>query len=199
MKSIVLPIVALLVIGCASMMNIDYSNVLSAPEAQTKTRIAWQTPTYQGLRIGESKKSDVEKVFGAPVHAGPYADDDDDTVKDGNWPYIIYDYEYVGKFDGRTSVLMDARTEVVKSISLTPIYPRELALKQALDMYGEPTIKLGIDAKLCPLTAEKLKEQEKLVNENTPPAFLLYPERGMWLRVDENKTIMAIIFQAKCF
>jgi outer membrane biogenesis lipoprotein LolB len=49
MKSIVLAIVALLVIGCASMANTDHSNVLSAPEAQTKKQLAWQSHTYQGL------------------------------------------------------------------------------------------------------------------------------------------------------
>jgi outer membrane biogenesis lipoprotein LolB len=60
MKSIVLAIVALLVIGCASMVNTDHSNVLSAPEAQTKNQLAWQTPTYQGLRIGESNVGSSE-------------------------------------------------------------------------------------------------------------------------------------------
>lgn len=198
-KSAVLALAALLVIGCASVMNTDPSNDRSASEAQTKKQLAWQTPTYQGLRIGESTKSDVEKVFGAPFYSGPYADEDDDSVKDGKWPYIIYEYEYVGKFDGRTTVLMDSKTGIVKSIFLYPIYPKQLSLTQALDIYGEPAIKLGIDANLCPLDVEKLKEQEKLVNENTHPAFLLYPERGMWLLVGEDKTVSEIVFKAKCF
>jgi hypothetical protein len=199
MKSIVLALAALLVVGCDSMVNTDPSSDRSASETQIKTRLTWQTPIYQGLRIGESTKSDVEKVFGAPFYAGPYANEDDDSVKDGKWPYIIYEYKYVGKFDGRTTVLMDAKTEIVKSISLSPIYPRQLSLTQALDLYGEPTIKLGIDANLCPLDVEKLKEQEKLVNKNTHLAFLLYPQRGMWLLVREDETVSEIVFKAKCF
>jgi len=199
MKSVVLALTPLLVMGCASIENTDPFSARSASRPQINTKPSWQTPTYQGLRIGKSVKSDVEKVFGPPVYAGPYADDDDDSVKDGKWPYIIYEYKYVGKFDGRTTVLMDAKTEVVKSISLYPIYPKELPLTKALDIYGEPAIKLGIDADLCPLEIEKLKAQEKLVNENNPPAFLMYPERGMWLLVREDKTVSEIVFKAKCF
>jgi len=153
-------------------VNTDSYDDQSASDAQTKNHLAWQTPTYQGLRINKSTKSDVVKAFGAPFYAGPYADDDDDSVKNGKWPYIIYEYKNVGKFDGRTSVLMDAKTEVVKSILL---YQRQMSLTQALDLYGEPVIKLGINASLCPLDVEKLKEQEKSVNENTPPAFYFTP------------------------
>jgi hypothetical protein len=195
-KSVVLALAMPLVMCCISVVNTDSSNEQGTAEAQIKEQLTWQTPIYQGLRINKSTKSAVLKAFGAPFYAGPYADEDDHSVKDGKWPYIIYEYQDVGKFDGKTSVLMDAKTEVVKAIFL---YPRQMSLAQALDLYGEPAIKLGIDASLCPLDVKKLKEQEKFINENTHLTFLLYPERGMYLHVEEDKTIIDIVFRAKCF
>jgi hypothetical protein len=87
----------------------------------------------------------------------------------------------------------------VASQDATFLYPRQMSLAQALDLYGKPAIKLGVDASLCPLDVKKLKEQEKFINENTHLAFLLYPERGMYLHVEEDKTIIDIVFRAKCF
>ncbi|MGH9765860.1 MAG: hypothetical protein ACREAB_00380 [Blastocatellia bacterium] len=199
-EKLALALTVLLVMVCVSIASIGPSNKQGVdqktPRTKMKQQLIWQTPFYQGLRVNKSTKSDVMKAYGTPSYAGPYANEDDKLVKDGKWPYILYEYQDAGKFDGKTSVLIDAKTEVIKSIFLCP---RQLSLTQALDLYGEPAIKLGIDASLCPLDVKKLKEQEKLINENTPPSFLLYPKRGMYLYVREDKTISEIVFMAKCF
>ena len=100
----------------------------------------WHVPTYQGLKLGKSTKADVERAFGKPVWSGhPIYEEPEGEVKDE----LLYEYQNVGGFDGRTSVYLDAHNGVVKAVSLYPSEQRPMSLEQAMEKYGSEYVEGG--------------------------------------------------------
>jgi len=164
-----------------------------ATQSSAEPQQPWQVPTYQGLKLGEATKADVERVFGTPVWSGPFANEDDELLDDADKPEMIYEYENVGNFEGRTTILMDSKTGDVKAIWL---YPKQLLLAQAIEQYGKPANERYGDKRPCPLDKEDSQKAPKI--ENSRLRFLFYPERGMYLLVGKDDSISEIVFQAKC-
>jgi hypothetical protein len=153
----------------------------------------WQVPTYRGFKLGKSTKADVERAFGKPVWSGhPIYEEPEGEVKDE----LLYEYENVGGFDGRTSVYLDARRGVVKAISLYPNYQKPLSFNDAIAQYGNEYTERGSKLGPCP-TAKELRGY-KPQHGREYPIFLVYPQRGMYVSIDRDNKVQEIGYLLRC-
>ena len=154
---------------------------------------AWRVPTYQGLKLGKSTKADVERAFGKPVWSGhPIYEEPEGEVEDE----LLYEYENVGGFNGRTSVYLDARSGVVKAISLYPNYQRPISLEQTIEKYGRGYIERR--SKLGPCPTPKEERLYGGAKEREYPAFLVYPQKGLYVSVNRDNRVQEIGFLVRC-
>jgi hypothetical protein len=153
----------------------------------------WHVPIYQGLKLGKSTKADVERAFGKPVWSGhPIYNEPEGEVKDE----LLYEYQNVGGFDGRTSVYLDARSSAVKAISLYPDYRRPISLEQAVEKYGGGYIERGSKLGPCPTPKEvRVYGGDK---EREYPIFLVYPQKGLYVSIDRDKRVQEIGLLVRC-
>lgn len=152
----------------------------------------WHAPTYHGLVLGESKKADVARTFGKPVWSGHPEDELDNPVES----LLSYEYENVGGFEGRTAVIMNRRTGVVESISLSVSYQKPLPLDKALAQYGRDYIERESALGPCP-TAKELRNFKRPA-EREYPIFLVYPHKGMYISVERDNNVREIVYLLRC-
>jgi hypothetical protein len=156
----------------------------------TQGHVQWKRGTYQGLTPGQSSRQDVEKVFGKPGWEGkPEAEPGDEPTDD-----VMYDYKNVGGLKGRTSVIFDARSGLVKVIYL---YPQGLTMEQAVAQYGKHYVKRGKGLGACP-TADDVRESRRQPPPDEYPIFLVYPQSGLYVTVQSDNTVLEVGYLADC-
>jgi len=144
--------------GKAPLLCLLLLGVCGIVVAQTQR---WHVPNYQGLGLGKSTKADVERAFGKPLWAGhPIYEELEGEVKDE----ILYEYENVGGFYGRTSVYLDARNGLVKAISLYPNYLKPLLFNDAIAQYGKEYVERESKLGPCPTPKELQSYKPKLMS-----------------------------------
>src|SRR3954468_14206780 len=73
----------------------------------SQTRSAWAPATLRGVTVGKTKVPDMIRSWGQPKWSRTSADDEDkDRV---TWT----NYEKAGEFPGPTTVVSDARTQLI--------------------------------------------------------------------------------------
>ena len=184
-----LTLLLVLCAGCSFFGSIVQATKTGQAAAQSQK---WQAPIYKGLAVGKSKRADVERVFGKPIWVGSPEDEYDNPIKD----LILYEYENVGGFRGRTSVIMKARTGVITEIFLYPHYENPLTLEQAIQIYGNEYIERESDLGPCPTAREIKKFQHP--KERKYPIFLVYPHKGLYISIVRDGTVQEIGFIARC-
>jgi hypothetical protein len=152
----------------------------------------WHVPTYKGLTLGKSRKADVVWRFGRPDRISRPEDEYDNPVKS----FIVYIYENVGGFDGRTEISMKTRNGVITDISLVPNYERPLPLADVLKKYRSDYIERSVGLGPCPTPKEIRNYKPDPIDER--PAFLVYPRKGVIVMVGENKSINYIDYALSC-
>jgi hypothetical protein len=162
----------------------------NAPAATAQGHVRWKRGTYQGLTPGQSSRQDVEKVFGEPSWRGePEAEPGERPTHD-----VMYEYTNVGGMKGRTSVIFDARSGVVKVIYL---YPQGLTMEQAVAQYGSDYVRRGSGLGPCP-TADDVRESRRQRSPDEYPIFLVYPQSGLYVTVQSDKTVLEVGYLADC-
>jgi hypothetical protein len=152
----------------------------------------WRVPTYEGLTLVKSRKADVVRRFGKPKWVFHPEDEYDNPVKS----LISYGYENVGGFEGRTEVVMKARTGVVIGVDLTPAEGRPLPSSDVLEKFGRDYVERGIGLGPCP-TPRDIRDY-KPVARYEYPAFLVYPQKGVIVMVKEDKNVGSISYALSC-
>jgi hypothetical protein len=152
----------------------------------------WRAPTYQGLVLGKSKKANVARTFGKPVWSGHPEDEFDHPVAS----LLSYEYENVGGFEGRTVVMMNRRTGVVESISLSVSYQKPLPLGKALEKYGSDYIERESALGPCP-TAKEIRNFKPPAKREYP-VFFVYPQKGMYISVEQGNNVREITYMLRC-
>jgi hypothetical protein len=147
--------------------------------------------TYQGLTLGKSKKSDVERIFGQPVWSGHPEDPYDNAVPS----LISYEYDDVGGFNGMTAVIMNRRTGVVSEIVLTVDYKRRITLQEIISKYGRDYVQIDDGLGPCPSQSE-LKRYRK--PETPSGVFLSYASKGLYVHIDYEEKVQEIVFLKQC-
>lgn len=149
----------------------------------------WHSPAFHGLTTGKSTKADVRRVFGQPLWEGAAENEE----LDGGEAQLLYEYIDVGGMRGRTSIYFNARTGVIESISL---YPQQLFLKHILAKYGSDYFERASKLGPCP-TAEEIHDFRP-PKEREYPYFIVYPQRGMFVSIQEDGAVLEIGYRSHC-
>jgi hypothetical protein len=186
-------VVMVVIFGAMLLLSPWLRNATAQSSVTASLRNRWRVPTYEGLTLGKSKRLDVERVFGRPEWSGHPEDAMDNPIPS----LISYEYENVGAFDGRTVIIMDRRSEIVAEIYLYPDYRKPpITLKDVLARYGELYTERDGALGPCP-TAQEISRY-KPPPQRKFPFLMLYPGRGMYVSIDSDLKVQAIVFLRKC-
>lgn len=162
--------------SCSSseVSRIDPSEVVVVPSAMPTVDIhKWISPTFLGIKVGESTEKDVHKLFGKADDEYPNLDDDKVFEKDAE-DEVVQDYRTLKEANGHLVLIVGKKSRVVKAVSL---YPNdEISLDQAISKYGEGFFQIESWESYC----VKDGSQSGSVNRNmTYPYVLVYPSLGL--------------------
>jgi hypothetical protein len=151
----------------------------------------WHLPTYLGLVIGKSTKEDVKRRFGKPIWEGPPEEKLIETDSEGE---LLYEYVNVGDIKGQTTIVLGARTGIVKAIE---IYPQQvITLQEVFKRYGNNYIERPSNLGPCP--TNEVVRNFKPLKEREYPFFLVYPEEGMYISIQRDSTVLEIGYVMRC-
>ena len=151
----------------------------------------WQVATYNGLILGQSTASEVEQVFGKPLWVGPPEEKliDDETEEE-----LLYEYTDVGGIKGQTTIVLGARTKIIKAIDIYPKQP--VTLRHIVTKYGNEYVQRESKLGPCP-TQDEVRNFKPGANREYP-LFLVYPHLGMYVSLSETEKISHIGYLANC-
>ena len=150
----------------------------------------WQAGEYCGLIIGKSTKDEVRKKFGKPVWSGK---PEEKLIAAEHEGEIWYEYVNVGGLKGRTTIVVGARSEIVKAVIL---YPEKMMQTQAIRLYGSEYIERAGKLGPCP-TPSEIREF-KPPRQTEYPVFLVYAHLGTYVSINEDKTVLEIGYLLRC-
>jgi len=165
-------------------------NINNTTGASSSAQGEWHTPTYNGLILGQSTKSDVERIFGKPIWSGlpeeELIDDDEDE--------LLYEYKNVGNVIGQLTVVLGARSKLVKAVD---IYPQQsITIRQIVEQYGDKYIERESELGPCPTEMELRNFKPSPKREY--PIFRVYPQLGMYIAISSDNTVSHIGYLARC-
>lgn len=150
----------------------------------------WMPATYRGITLGKSTYKDVKQIFGKPRREGENEDQDFET--DDEFETLLqYNNEGVGK--EAANILIGEKTKIVKSITYLP-YPQTPEL-EAIAAFGSDYFERETGESMCVWNNSKRGASNRKLQY---PVMLVYPEKGMILGIDKDKTVMFVSFPYKC-
>jgi hypothetical protein len=131
----------------------------------------------------------VEKTLGKPVWSGT---PEEAIVEENRENELWYEYDGAEEFQGRTTVVMNSKGVVTAVL----VYPQKLFLDRALRLLGSNYLRR--EGKMGPCPTEAELRQSKVSTVSDFPYFLVYPEQGMYISVEEDNTILEIGYLLRC-
>lgn len=154
----------------------------ASPTRQTARE--WRVATYRGLTVGKSTSADMLRVFGKPHWSGPPGD----QTKDDPDPEVWNEYEDVGDFPGKLTVVVDKRSGVILAIDLDP---RNLSKKQAIEYFGDDYIVTRYAHDDCLGNGESAPVYE---SPDGPILDIEYRERGIAVSIGYGERVDTISY-----
>jgi hypothetical protein len=165
--------------------------LIAGAEAQTaKKKVVWQTPAYQGITIGKSKRSDLVRLLGKPQRTFHPEDEYDNSVLS----MMAYDYDNLAGFKGRTVFTFKKRDGIVLDMMLYPALKSPLDYNWMISQYGTNYIKRLNDP--CP--SGKEPEGNLDTSNQSGAGFYLYPSKGFYVLVDYENQVKEIVYLKTC-
>lgn len=140
----------------------------------------WITPTFLGLKVGESNEEDVQRLFGKPDDEYPNRDDDKVYEKNAE-DEVVQDYRNLKEANGHVVVILGKKSRIVKVISLYP--SDQISLDEAISKYGQGFFQIESWESIC------IKEGRRsgTVDRNSSiPIVLIYPNLGLLVDIRKN-------------
>jgi hypothetical protein len=129
--SIVIAVAAYLFIACTAVEKVEQLeerslpsinqnvNVAELPASPTQTNpFRWNKPEILCLKLGESKESDVTKLFGEPVWEGA----PEEKIFDDGESEIEIEYHNVAAVSGNVAITIGGESRLVKAVAVYPSY-----------------------------------------------------------------------------
>jgi hypothetical protein len=185
----------LAIFGCgktvtdSSSMPIQDTNSVITKTTQLP-QAALNISSYCGITLSTSTKIQVERLFGKPIWSG---EPEREEVNENSEEELLYEYEDICDVKGRTSIFFNARTGIVRSIS---VYPKQLSLKQVIERYGDEYIKR--DRNLGPCLTKEEKQNYKPSEITNYPVFYVYLQKGIYVSIQKDESVLEIGYVNQC-
>ncbi len=160
------------------------------PTRNTKNKVKWIPATYRNLKLGKSTYKDVKKLFGKPIWEGR---NQDNTFESDPEFEILLQYSYQGTGKESADIVIGKKTKIIKAISYLP-YP-EMTRQEAISKFGSDYFEIESWESFCIKDNRKRGSSQKKLNY---PIALVYPEKGMYVSIRKDNTVMHIGYLYKC-
>ena len=178
-----------------------------------REKVKWVPSTIKGITPGKSKYKDVIRLFGKPDYEGEAIDcGSEDSVEPSeelSGALIGLSYDRYIKTEGvlaRIGFGVYDETRIVNDISLY-FKDEEMTKEDAIKIYGTDYYVITRSdyynsttreyASLCVYESQK-RNQEVKVDGSDYPIYLVYPQKGMFIQVRDDNTVMGLFYTDKC-
>ncbi len=156
----------------------------------------WTPATVNGIVLGKSTYDDIIKLWGKPYHEAEFAGDPVEPEKGVATPELLTELSYRSiEIDGKkvnAGVLVGNETGVVKVISYNI---EEFTKDDATHKFGSDYYLVTTQESTC---IEKSQKRKKSVGRLDHPINLVYPQKGMFIQVRHDNTVMMVNYTDKC-
>lgn len=169
--------------------NANAKGAENLPMNTPQDNVKWTPTEYVGLLAGKSTYEDVKKLFGKPRWEG--SNDEKAFESDSELEILL---QYSGNAKGKESieVVTGEETKIVKAFSVRP-YPG-ITKQEAITKFGPDYFEIGSGESMC-ITGNKKGPSEKKLEF---PMMLVYPNKGMYVLIDEDNKVNHFGFTYKC-
>jgi hypothetical protein len=157
--------------------------------SSSKVEITWIPSTYRGIILGKSKYEDVIKLLGTPGWKG---DNEEKTFENDDEFEILLQYPNKGVEQEAVEIVIGKKTKIVKALSYIP-YP-EITKQEAISKYGLDYFEISSGESVCTKNTNPDSSKGKL----NYPILLVYPQKGLYVLVNENDQVLHIGYLYKC-
>jgi hypothetical protein len=160
------------------------SLIWSQAPATFQSNRQWHAATYRGITIGKSRRTDMLRVFGQPTWSRAQREETEEDAQ----PEVWNNYESIGEFPGRTTVVVDKRSGTIIRIDF---YPDKLTKQQAIEHFGPDYIITKYDFEPC----SDDEESEPIYESPTGPLVSLeYRVRGIAIAIGHGDLVTKISY-----
>ena len=177
-----------------------------------REKVEWVPSTIKGITPGKSKYKDVIRLFGKPDYEGEIIEDPPlKPPEEAPEALIELSYNRDIEIEGvlaRIGFAVGDETRIVKYVSFYFYsFLKELTKEDAIKIYGNDYYVVTRSdyynsttreyASLCVYKSQK-RNQEVKVDESDYPISLVYPQKGMYIQVRDDNTVMMMEYTDKC-
>jgi S1-C subfamily serine protease len=197
--SIVIAVAAYLFVACTAVEQIEEGslasinqnvNVAELAASPTPTRsFSWNKPDILGLKLGESKESDVRRLFGEPVWEGA----PEEKIFNKEEGEIEIEYHNVAAVSGNVAITIGSESRLVKAFAVYPSYSLDAA--DVIFENGPNFVVVAPGKSIC-----RSIEHSPVTNNRslTYPNHFVYPEKGVSFVSSRDGKIVNYTYLVHC-
>jgi hypothetical protein len=158
-----------------------------------KEQVVWIPSTIKNVTVGKSKYNDLIKYWGKPLFEQEFAEDGEDEEIRKSEPKTEIAYRDI-EIDGlklNIGVIIGNKTRTVRSISL---FFDDMTKEEAIKRYGSDYYLVSSGGNKCVANSQKKGDEIKLVY----PLTLVYPQKGMFILIRKDNTVISVNYTDKC-
>jgi hypothetical protein len=152
----------------------------------------WIAPIYLGLKLGESTKTEVKSLFGEPTYEGVPEENAFLNEREGE---IEMEYRDLPSVDGVIVITLGKKSLVLKAVTFYPNNPK--SREEIVAEFGSDFFEVASHESMCIKPNSQIGSNFKHLNEY--PIALVYPNKGMYISIQEQNLIAHIGYSFKCF
>jgi hypothetical protein len=153
-----------------------------AVSVSSQTPSAWRPATLRGITVGKSKVPDMIRFWGQPKWSRTSQDDE------GEHRVTWTNYEKAGEFPGSTTVVSEARTQLITRINF---YPDRLTKDDAIAHFGRNYVITRYAFDTC---ADEEEAEAIFESPNGPVVNVEYRSRGIAISIGYNNMVTKISY-----
>jgi hypothetical protein len=168
--------------------NVRLKLIENASPASTQLA-PWIPSAYRTIVPGRSTYRDIKRVFGKPRWEGQ---NEDKTFENDAEFELLLQYAYQGPGKEAADVIIGEKTKLVKAITYIP--NPQLTKQEAIATFGTNYFEIASSDPLC-IRADAMRGPG---SESRFPRLLVYPEKGMYVSIREDNSVIQVGFSYKC-
>jgi hypothetical protein len=151
----------------------------------------WLPPTYLGLTLGISTRTEVKNRFGEANWEGT---PEEKAFLDENEGETEIEYKNISSIEGVVVITLGKKSQIVKAITIYPNNPK--SREEIVAEYGSDFFEVASYESMCIKPNRQIGANFKPLSDY--PIALVYPNKGMYISIPEQNLISHIGYSFKC-
>lgn len=158
----------------------------------------WAPATVNGIVLGKSTYDDIIRLWGKPYHEAEFAGDPVEPEEGVVVPELLTELYYRNiEIDGEkvnAGVLIGNETRFVKVIAYNI---EEFIKDEAIQKFGSDYYLITTQESTC-IERSQERKQNKQLSWIDYPIKLVYPQKGMFISIRNDNTLIMVNYTDKC-